>query len=138
MRGDKVAPMGRTIPTRIVNSKVPRTKKCEKFTFRSDGEVWGGEDEPAAGSGAGTCKRSGRVTKCGDVLACTNTHAAHVYYHGWCWAAGLAAGRGSRRWDFMAKAEMEPLVRDRGPSEVQKQREARLDQQSDNQAGNKR
>lgn len=64
-----------------------------------------------------------------------NTHAlrcdvlsdTHVYYHGWCWGKGLVAGRRSRQWDFMANAKIETLVRDRGLSEVQKQREPQMD-----------
>lgn len=35
----------------------------------------------------------------------------------------LVAGQGSRRWDFMVKEEIGPLVKDRGLAEVQKQRE---------------
>lgn len=64
-----------------------------------------------------------------------NTHALHcdvlpdtrVYYRGWCWGKGLVAGQRSRRWGFMANTEIEPLVRDRGLSEVQKQREPQRD-----------
>lgn len=40
VRGEKVVPMRRTILTLLVNSEVPWIKKCQKFTYGSDGEVW--------------------------------------------------------------------------------------------------
>lgn len=60
-------------------------------------------------------------------LHCDVLSDTHVYYHGWCWGKGLVAGRRSRQWDFMANAKIETLVRDRGLSEVQKQRESQMD-----------
>lgn len=54
---------------------------------------------------------------------------------GWCWGKGLVAGRRSWRWDFMANAEIGPLVKERGLTEVQKQREHQMntvDKQRDN------
>ena len=41
VRGGEVVPMRRTIATPLVNPEVPRIKrKCQEFTFGSDGEVW--------------------------------------------------------------------------------------------------
>lgn len=71
---------------------------------------------------------------CAGMHSHTNTHEVHggvlsdthVYYHGWCWGKSLVAGRRSRWWDFMANAELGPLVRERGLGEVQKQRQSQM------------
>lgn len=100
--------------------------------------------------GGRTCKVLNRITrsttekthtkKCEVVQACTDTshtradstHRAvlpdtHVYRQGRCWGKGLVAGQRSGRWDFMANAEIGPLVRERGLTEVDKQRQSQME-----------
>lgn len=51
-----------------------------------------------------------RGNTCRDVKLCRHApaheHAAPCLLCGWCWGKGLAAGQRSRRWDFMANAEI--------------------------------
>lgn len=153
VRGDEVVPMKRTILTWLINSEGLRTKKCSKFTFGSDGEVWCAAYIRAVSlcyfsplpvfwwmhmqsfESGYKQQKSEAMWSCAGMHRHMNTHAlhcdvlpdTHVYYHGWCWGKGLVAGQRSRRWDFMANTGIEPLVRERGLSEVQKQREAQMD-----------
>lgn len=149
--------MRATVLTQLINSEAPWIKKkCQTFTFGSDGEVWcaGMCDWPTCAIsvscqffGGCTCKVLTRITrsrtekihtkKCEVVQACTHISTrelhsdllpdTHVYYQRPCWRKGLVLGQRSWQWDLMAKTEIGSLVRERGLAEVQKQRQSQME-----------